>query len=421
MSHSSEDLLSAALQKDTLQADHASVDHAGTAEPSRTKRLLRALLPLVVLALGAGATAALVMSRKAPERTAKPVLGPLVEVAPVRLENVRVEVTGQGEVSPKVRVDLASQVGGRVVAVDPALVVGGRFRAGRTLLRIEPRDYELAVERARAAVAGAQTTLDLQLAEADAARAEWEDVHGAAEPPDLLVRGPQIREARARLDAARADLAAAELALERTRLSLPFDGVVIDEAVDIGQMVVAGQRVATIFGTEAVEIRLPLDDRELAWFDLDGENPVTARVEADFAGRRHAWTGRVDRLEGQVDPRSRQVRLVVEVDHPFDGEAPLLPGTFVDIAIAGRFLEGVAVVPRHALRKGDTVWIAAGDKLEIRPVEVLRREREQVLVRGDGEGGLAAGELLVVSALDAATDGMKIRTPESATGEGDQP
>ena len=53
--------------------------------------------------------------------------------------------------------------------------------------------------------------------------------HGEA----ILVREPQVREAEARLAAARADLAAAELSLERTHLSLPFDGLVLDEQVDV--------------------------------------------------------------------------------------------------------------------------------------------------------------------------------------------
>lgn len=362
-------------------------------------------LPIVVLVAGAGATAALISSRKPPERVERPALGPLVEVVEVATADVPVEVAGQGEVSPRTRVDLAPQVTGRVVDVHPALVTGGRFRAGATLLTIDPRDYELAVERTRAAVAGAETTRERERAEAAAAGAEWHEVHGAEEPPPLLVRAPQIREAEARLAAARADLAAAELALERTKVTLPFAGLVIDESVDVGQLVAGGQRVATIYGTAAVEVRVPLDDRELAWFDVPGN----ASVSADFAGQRVTWEGRIERLEGQVDPRSRMVHVVVVVDDPFrEGRPPLLSGTFVDVTIAGRELADVAVIPRHALREGDQVWVVADGVLGVRDVEVVRRDRTRVYVAS----GLAAGELVVTSSLDAVTDGMTVRTAE---------
>ncbi len=375
-----------------------------------SRTTLKILLPIVVLALGAGATAALMSSRRAPERQERPPLGPLVEAQTIEAADILVEVTGQGEVNPKVSVDLAPQVTGRVLEVHPSLVAGGRFRAGTTLVRIDPRDYELVVERARASVAGTETVLLRERAEADAAREEWREVHGDEPAPALLVREPQIREAEARIAAAQADLAAAELSLERTRLSLPFDGLVIDENVDPGQLVASGQKVATVYGTQAVEIRVPLDDRELAWFDLPatGRGGPPARVSADFAGAVHTWSGRVDRLEGRVDSRSRMINVVVVVKDPFaGGEAPpLLPGIFVDVAIEGRQLDDVVVIPRHALREGDQVWVLSGETLDVRDVRVLRRDRDTAYI---GEG-LEPGESVVTSSLDAVTDGMTVRT-----------
>lgn len=380
----------------------------------KSRPIMKIVLPIIVLAIGAGATAALISSRKEPERVERPALGPLVEVRRVEAETVLVQVTGQGEVHPRVAVDLAPQVSGRLTAVHPSLVSGGRFRAGEVLLEIDPRDYELAVERGVAAVASAETVLARERAEAAAAHEEWREVHGDEAPPALLVREPQIREAEAKLAAARADLAGAELALERTRISLPWNGLVIEESVDVGQMVTTGQKIATVYGTDEVEVRVPLDDRELAWFEWPGSSGGQARgpaavVSADFAGARHSWPGRVDRIEGRVDPRSRMVGVIVAVKDPFsrrDARPPLLPGTFVDVAIDGTRLDDVVVLPRHALRVDDRVWVVDGQELDVRDVEVLRRERDRVYVGS----GLEPGESVVVSSLDAVTDGMTVRS-----------
>ena len=378
-----------------------------------SRPLLKTALPILALTLGASATFALLSSRETPSPQERPVLGPLVEARQAESVDVQVAVHGQGEVSPRVDVDLAPQVAGRVISVHPSLISGGRFRAGTELVRIDPRDYQLAVQRAQAAVADAETAIERELAEAAVAVDEWRELYGDEEAPALLVREPQIRAARARLAAAEADLATAELNLERTRLSLPFDGLVISEDVDAGDLVTTGQRIATVYGQSAVEVRLPLDDRELAWLELpqNGELGPAAVVSANFAGREHRWQGRVERLEGQVDPRSRMVRLVVVVDEPFartQGRPPLLPGTFVDVEIAGRQLDDVISIPRAALRAGDQVWVLDGETLRLRDVEVLRRERQRALL-GDG---LADGERIVTSSLDAVTDGMAVRTLE---------
>lgn len=377
-----------------------------------TKLMLKILVPVVLLAFGVVGAVVLVSARKAPPRTERVSPGPLVEVRPVSSADVDVQVRGNGEVVARTEVDLVPQVGGRVEWVHRALVAGGRFRAGEPLVQIERRDYELLVERALAAVERARVVLEREQAEAEVARQEWEALHPREKPPSgLVVREPQVRQAEAELAAARAELDAARLNLERTRLSVPFDGIVVSEDVGVGQYVTAGARLARVYGTDVVEVRVPLEDRELAWFEIPeevGDVGPAADVSASFAGARHTWKGRVVRLESRVDPASRMVHVVVEVGRPFDrsdGRPPLLPGAFVDVAIGGRTLAGVVPVPRHAIHGGDTVWLVEDGRLRIRPVEIARSDRETALV----SAGLESGDVLVVSPLDAATDGMKVR------------
>lgn len=382
-----------------------------------TRTFAKVVLPLLVVVVAVLGAWGLAASRKAPERVERATPGPLVEVEEVAARDVPVTVVGNGEVQAKLEVDVVPQVAGRVVEVDPALVAGGRFRAGQTLLVIEPRDYELAVERARAAVERAGVALERERAEAAVARQEWEALHpGEAPDSGLVVREPQVRQAEAELAAAQADLDVAQLNLERTRVSVPFDGVVRSKSVGLGQFVAAGSRVARVYGTDVVEVRVPLEDRELAWFEVPrhggGAGPA-ADVVADFGGAEWHWDGRVRRLEAQVDPESRMVHVVVDVRRPFDGPAgkpPLLPGTFVEVRIAGVTLPDVVEVPRHAIHHDDTVWVVEDGRLLLRPVEVARSDRDTSLV----SAGLEPGEQVVVSALDAVTDGMKVRT--SATG-----
>jgi RND family efflux transporter MFP subunit len=387
-----------------------------------SNKVLKGFLPLIVLALGIASAVWLMSARRAPDRVERPALGPLVEVMPALLADVPVVVNGHGEVVPRVAVDVVPQVAGRIVKVHPSLVAGGFFRAGDVLVVIDPRDYELALERAQASVARAQVSLQREQAEAVVAREEWDELHPGEEAPGLVVREPQIRQAEAEVAAANADLAAARLSLERTNVSLPFDGVVVSESVDVGQFVGSANRLARVYGTDFVDVRVPLESRELAWFDVPsriGGTGPRAEVSVDFGGTRSTWEGRVTRMEAQVDQASRMVHVVIEIKDPYaasENRPALLPGTFVDVQIFGRNLEGVVPVPRFAIHEGDQVWLFDDGKLAIRRVQVLRSDRQQTLVAS----GIDNGELVIVSSLDAVTDGMAVRNAadqENATDE----
>jgi RND family efflux transporter MFP subunit len=372
---------------------------------------LKTVAPIAVIVFGVVAAVQLASARRTPERVDRPALGPLVEVAAARATSVPVVVTGHGEVVPSVAVDLVPQVAGQVIGVHRSLVPGGFFRAGEGLVTIDPRDYELALDRAEAAVARALVGLERERAEAEVARSEWDDLHPGEAPPGLVIREPQVRQAEAELAAAEADLAVARLNLERTTLSVPFDGVVVSESVDVGQYVGGASRVARVFGTAAVEVRVPLSSSELEWFDVPsraGGGGSRAEISTGADGARSVRSGRVTRMEAQVDQSSRMVHVVVEVRDPYDTRdhrTALLPGTFVDVRIFGRELADVVPVPRHAIREGGRVWVYSDGRLEIREVEVVRSDREQALIGS----GLAPGELVIVSALDAVTDRMVVR------------
>jgi hypothetical protein len=117
-------------------------------------------------------------------------------------------------------------------------------------------------------------------------------------------------------------------------------------------------------------------------------------------------------MEAEVDPSSRMVNVVVEVRDPFDRAGttpPLMPGTFVDVRVFGRTVTDLMPVPRHAIHEGNLVWVAEDGVLRIRQVEVARSDREVAYI----SAGLADGDRVVVTALDAVTDGMKIRTADT--------
>jgi RND family efflux transporter MFP subunit len=380
-------------------------------------RTLKIVVPIAILILGLVAAKILASSRRAPERHQKPALGPLVEVITAQPTTVSTVVRGHGEVRPKTTVEIVPQVAGLVIAMHPGLVAGGHFRANEPLLTIEPRDYELAVERANAAVARAEVGLEREQAEAEVALQEWDAIHPGEKPNSgLVVREPQVRQAEAELAAAQADLAIARLSLERTTITLPFAGIVESENVDLGQYVTIGKKLATVYGTKVAEVRVPLAERELAWFRVPSRPGIkgpSATVIANFGGVKQSWSGEVIRMEARIDTTSRMIPIIIAVPNPFETSGngiPLLPGTFVKVEISGHDLEQVVAVPRHAIHDGNVIWTVEDGKLKIVSVTTVRTDMDTAYVAE----GLQQGDQVVISQLDAVTDGMTVRTVETA-------
>ncbi len=396
----------------------------------------RWILPVAVLGGGLALTLLLLATPPEVERRPAEARVPLVRVVTVETGRVPLHVTTHGTVTPRTESELVPEISGPVTWVSPALVPGGFFEQGEPLLRIDPIDFELAREQARADLARATSEAERARKELGRQRTLAERNVASAARLDDAENAGRIAEAAVRQ--ARASLAVAERNLERSEIHAPYDGRVREEHVDVGQFVSRGAPIATLYAVDYAEVRLPVADEELAYVDLplsfrdrvpDGQSGARVRLRAAFAGRDHVWEGRVVRTEGEIDPRSRMVHVVARVEDPYgisvEGRPPLKVGLFVEAEIEGRVLENAAVLPREALREGNRVLVVDDEgRLHFRPVEVARVSRDRFVV----SGGLADGERVCISQLPAVVEGMQVRplaggdgaaTPASgAEGEG---
>ena len=386
---------------------------------------LRILVPLIVIGAGGYAAFTMIQNRPAPETRAVEIPPPSVRVVVVQPENVRLKVRAEGTVAPRTETELVPEVSGRVTMISESLAAGGFFEEGEVLLKIDRREYELAVVQARAAVAQAELKLATEQEEAAVARKEWESL-GQGEPRPLVVRAPQIAEAKAMLASAEAAFEKAEYDLERTVVKAPFAGRVWEKRVDVGQFVSRGSSIARLYSVDYAEVRLPIPDSDLAYVNLplayrgQKERAAGPRVTlmANFAGKRHRWQGRIVRTEGEIDPRTRMVQAIAQVDDPYGearpGRPPLAVGMFVEAEIDGNTATNVFVLPRIVLRGADQVLVVDKEnRLRFRTVGILRTESDQVMIRS----GLEPGERVAVSVVEAAVDGMKVHVLEETSAE----
>jgi len=382
------------------------------------RKIVRTLLPvgLVVLSIVVVIVLAGIAKKNRPQRKEEVQPAMLVDVIEAEMRSLNFVVTSQGSVRPRTETTLVAEVSGKVVSVSPNFVAGGFFRKGDMLLQIDPSDYQTALKRAEAALASMQARLAEETARSEQAQKDWRNLDRRGEPSALVLRKPQLQGAVANVSAAEADVQKARRDLQRTRISVPYDGLLRTKSVDIGQYVTLGTRLGVSFAIDTAEVRLPLSMDDIAFLKLPSATnnepvpfPPTTLISTE-AGKVRSWQAEIIRTEGVVDESSRVIYAVARIVDPYgvlgtSTQDELKVGTFVSAQIQGIAVDNVIVLPRYTLQSDNTILVANEDReLEIRPVIVIRAEPRLVYI----SAGVADGEKVITTTLEAPIPGMKL-------------
>jgi RND family efflux transporter MFP subunit len=380
------------------------------------RKVKRYILITAIFVAAIGIAAGLSQLKPSPETSDTADVDLLVDVLSLEQTLANFTVRSQGTVRPRTETILSAEVSGAIVSISPKFIAGGVFSRGEQLMRIDPTNYQVAVEQAEALLKQRQIEYDgAEKLRTQGYRAESEWASAAAA-----------------LASARAELVRARRNLERTHIRLPYDGMVRSKEADLGQYVNPGTRLGITFATDYAEVRLPLTDQDLAFVDLPEPADMAAAGTANGPmvglsalqrGRTAHWQATIVRTEGVVDERNRVTYAVAQIEDPYNlgegasHESALPMGTFVAASIEGLTVENVIRIPRAALRGNDQlVFVDDDNRLQIRKVDVLRADADYAYLRG----GAVPGERISLTAIESPINGMRVRTgddPAEDSGE----
>lgn len=374
----------------------------------------RLLLPVVFLAVG-GAGFGL-LSRKPPvESPAKPEPKPIeVRARELEREDYQIVVRAQGTIRAHSQVRLTAQVGGRVEKIHPEFEEGAFFEEGDVLLELDAVDFEVALAAAEAQLAQAEMNHAQEETRANQARLNWEDLGYEEEPNDLVLRKPQLNQAKKQLALAETQVRSSMRNLERSKVRAPFDGRVLTRSVGISETIGAATTLGVVFATGYSEVRLPVPIRSLGELSLPQKHsdaPLEIRLEDnldDDSG--FVWPAKILRTEGALNASTLELFAIARIEDPFGirtGREPLHVGQPVEAGIPGRILEGVYVIPREAVRGLNRIRLADAAALELQTavMDPVWSDEENFVIRGEG---IEEGTLLVLTRLVHAPDGGKV-------------
>jgi len=361
---------------------------------------------ILVALLGAGAYGVMKYLASQKEEVKPPKVEkelPFVKTQAVEYSDVFVNVEQTGRLISKGRVDLISEVSGKMLPGDIPLVVGQSFKKGDVLLRIFDEDARLSLRAAKSRFLSsiANVLPDLKFDYSENYQ-NWLDFFNSIKLSEPLPELPQVKNENERIYLAGKNvlndyfsIQTSEIVLSRYIIKAPFDGAYSSVTLEVGSIANMGSRIAKLIRTDILELQVPISIEEVPYVKKGSQ------VEISYQGM--IKTGTVDRVSSFVDANSQSVLVYVEMKN--SSQFPLFEGMFMKAHFAETELKDVMKIPRAAVFNYDEVFTVADGKLNKERVNVAKLDEYSAYIQGPKEGSLVVTESLI-----NASNQMEVRT-----------
>ncbi len=353
----------------------------------------------------------LTITREAPpknQEVVKHIRVSVLEVTPQKVDDI---VIGHGQVNARWETTLSSEVEGRVIKVSDALLSGMKFNKGDVLAVIDSTTYQANLDSAKAALHTAKRVLKEEQQRSNIASENWKTSGFEGKPSELVLRAPQLREARANIVSASSAVKKASYDLEQTTIVAPYDGVVLERTINPGDILQVGAQIAKIYDRRVYDVAVPLNVKEIARLhgDVVGSS-VTLKSQSGY----DTWEGKVSRMGQAIDRTNRWQEVIVEVS----GQDTLLPGAFVTAELSGKNYDDLLALPEHFVGQDGLIWF-------VDQQERLQRFSANILFRKDGAVYLIPPldlhtPVRITPARDVYLAGVKVTSVSEDTEVGDE-
>ena len=337
---------------------------------------------------------------------------PLVKTQTVSLGASGAEGTYPGTVKGRYETNMSFQVGGRIL--QRYVQAGDQVHAGDVLMSIDTRDVQQQANQANAQVSAA--TAQLELARSNLRR--YSTLHSQDAVPASVLDQYQTAydAAQASYEQAVAAANQSQNAMGYTNLVAASDGVISAVNAEAGQVVAAGQTVATLVQSQELEVEINVPESRIANLSIGQEASC-----AFWSLNDQKVAGTIREISPMADKTAGTYRVRISLPQPPQG---LYLGMTATIGISGNSTVGnqpaqegnnnFALLPLSAIyQTGEqpNVWLVDKDNLtlSLKPVQVESFGKDQVRVQG-----LSQGDIVVTAGVHKLREGTKVRLAEDA-------
>lgn len=327
---------------------------------------------------------------------------PEVKTAKVSYTHAKVDVEETGRLMSTGRVDLITEVGGRMLEGNVPMLTGQSFKKGDILLRIFNEEAKLALQasKSRFLSSVANVLPDLKYDYPDNYE-NWLAFFNAITINNPLPKFPEVKSDNEKIYLASKgvlndyfSIQSTEITLKKYAIYAPFDGAFASVSIEVGSIASPGSRIAKMIRTDILELQVPLNLAEVPFVKKGNI------VQIDYQGMQ--TQGKVNRVSNFIDPNSQSI--LVYVDLKNSSKFPLFEGMYMKAQFAETELENVMEVPRSALFNFDEVFVVIDGKLSKKRVQIAKKDEYTAYI-----SGLEVGSDLVIESLINASDQMPVK------------
>lgn len=330
-----------------------------------------------------------------------------------------VSSTRAGSVRSRLVADLSVEAAGSIAQIHARK--GARVKKGDPLISLDRRDAE-------AALVAARKELGVLEANLNEARARWtmavrdrdryQELLGTGAVTQAQLDQAQMQvdvtaaacaAAEARVEAQKAAVARAQIAVDKCLYTAPFDGVVAELFVEVGEWALPGKTVVRLLDPEHLYVRAELDEVDMA--EIREGLPVRVTLDP-YKGRRFEGTiTRVAPYVNEAKEQNRTVEIEVELSAQINGLA-LKHGTSADVEVILRTAPDVLRIPTLALMEGQRVLVVGPDgRAQARKLRIGLKNWEYAEV----QEGLKPGDMVIVSLeSEKVKEGVEVRVVQES-------
>lgn len=370
---------------------------------------MKKFLPLILLAVALGISYLLISIQPKAKKIETPSLITPVEYLVAKAKPTTIRIESEGILQPRIETQFISPVAGQVIEIGENFYPGRFFQKGEVLFKLDDSDYKFQVKNAETNLAQAELAFELEKALSVQAKKDWEKLN-LGEANDLVLRKPQLKQAKKNLESAQVSLTFAQEQLEDTVFRAPYSGYLLSRTIDLGTEITGGMSgpIASAYSSGDAEIRLPLTESERLLIDTKNLNENTVRL---YDSGKLVAQGKIQRIEASLNPNNRLFYAVALIENAFPEDnqihtSEMFRGQYLDAMIDGILIDKAFTLPNEAIRESSTIYtITNQNQLVEKNITVISSNSKQVIV----STGLDDDDRVVVSPVPFYINGMSVK------------
>ncbi len=350
---------------------------------------------LILIFLSIVLAVAFLKMKKTPEKKPPEIIKRYVKTVPVKYQTFNSEFKASGRVASQNKIDLSTEVRGKILPGQVSLKKGQSFRKGQLLFKIYDQEAKLALQAHKSRFLNALANIlpDFKIDFKDSYQS-WNTFFNSIDIRKDIPELPKINSNKEKIYLAGRNILSdwysiksEEIILRKYYIHAPFNGAFTNVYAEIGAIASPGVRIAQLIRTDKNELEVPVEAVNIRFLKTG------QKVKILSGDKNETFTGTILRISDFVDPNTQSVPVFIDISARKN--IPVYQGEYMEAVFSNIKLENVFEITREAVFNQNHVFIVENGKLRKKSVNIVKINEITMFINGLPENSIIVNEALI--------------------------